>query len=277
MVEDTCANRWTKKSSTLLEENSTEEATPSTADKGVNDAGQRLHDLSVLLELTRSIHNNQNGMLDAIKEAAANADSATAWTKSELHRQSQQVDELYKMLATQSPVIGGVASATHADTSPIPTTRRNRPRSGSVPPRLTCIHHAAGNTNKHSPADLHGMIVVSHAADAGPWFSHIGSTLLYDKQPLSDALWDWLELQFAERRIVLYHYFSPRVRHFTMKCTLCDEQFNMRYDKNLSQETKEKGITALARFSHCTEAATQVGSCPRLRSDKAHALTLANG
>lgn len=260
-----------KKNSPLLED---EEATTSTADKGVNvvvnvvataaegsssgDAGQRLHDLSVLIQMTRSIQDNQYIMLDAIK------------------RQSQQLDELHKILATQSPVIGGVAYATHAETSPIPTTRRNRPRSGSVPPRLECRHHAAGNTNTHSPVDLHGMNVVSHAADAGPWFSHIGSVLLYNKQPLSDALWQWLELQFAQRRIVLYHYFSTRVRNFTLKCTLCDEQFNMVYDKHCAQETKESGITALARFSHCTEAATQVGSCARLRSDKLHALTLQN-
>ena len=118
------------------------------------------------------------------------------------------------------------------------------------------------------------MTVVTTASDAGPWWSHISSVLLFDKQPFSDSLWAWFELQFARQKIALRYYYSKRVRRFLIKCNCCTESFIMLYDSPISQAIKEERLLALARFTNCTDDVGAIGFCPRVRADALLALCL---
>jgi len=240
------------------------------------DTLQMLHDIQI----------NQYKMQESIDMAVAQADSATSllnarvekldvdkefesWCKLELRKQSFMLSELYKMLRAQSPVlrVPGNAVGSQADSSPVSGSRRSRPRSGSLPPILSCRHHDVGNADTEACTDIYGMTLVASASEAGPWWSHLSAVLLYNKAPLNDALWEWFSEQFAKKKIVLFYYYTANVRHFMLKCTCCDEQFIMCYDKYLPQELKDARVMDFARFTQCTVAAKSVGSCPRLRSD----------
>ena len=123
------------------------------------------------MQMLHDIQTTQHMMQESIDMAAAQADSATCIliarleeleadkefeksAKEELRKQSSLLIELYKMLRAQNPVlrVPGDAVATQADSSPVPASRRNRPRSGSLPPSLSCGHHDMGpEKRKRSP------------------------------------------------------------------------------------------------------------------------------
>lgn len=124
-----------------------------------------------------------------------------------------------------------------------------------------------GNTCTGASVDGYALDVVTSASAAGPWWSHIAAVLLYDKAPLGDALWAWLDVNLGKGRIELRHYFTPKVRRFILVCTCCVELFFMCYDKHLTDEVKNARVNDLAAFTHCTDALKRKGSCPRLRSD----------
>ena len=160
------------------------------------------------------------------------------------------------------------------DDSPRPSCRRERPRSGSLPPNLSCDHHAVGNGKAAAIIETHGMTVVTTASDVFSWWSHISTVLLYDKQPFSGSLWAWFELQFARQKISLHHYYSKKVRHFLIKCNCCTESFIMLYDSPISQAIREERLLALAKFTNCTDDVGTIGFCPRMRADALLALCL---
>ena len=156
--------------------------------------------------------------------------------------------------------VNGLEVARPTDDSPR-GSRRDRPRSGSLPPILSCAHHVhGGNSDQSAGLDEHGMTLITTAGDAGPWWDHINSVLLWDKQVLSKELWAWLELNFARKRITVQHYFSKRVRNLIIRCTCCSDCFIMVYDSSLTKEAINGRIMELARFANCASEATVAGS-----------------
>lgn len=138
------------------------------------------------------------------------------------------------------------------DGSPGPKSRRERPRSGSLPPSLSCEHHNEGNAAKAAAIDLHGMTEVTTAFEAGPWWSHIETALFYSKQDLATELWSWFEVQLLKKKIVLHHYYNKRTRHFVLKCNCCAQSFIMVYDAWVAKAEIEARVSELARFTNCT-------------------------
>ena len=151
--------------------------------------------------------------------------------------------------------------------------RRDRPRSGSLPPTTTCFFHEAGNFRKAGPLPDYGLTSLTSATDAYEWWSHIYSVMFSTRAPLGDELWKWLEYQFARNRVTVQHYYTKKVRHFYIECNQCEEKFIMCYDKNKTLEEREQLINDLAVFTQCTRYIVSVGYCPRKRNDALLALT----
>ena len=217
----------------------------------------------------------------AIDKLAGRVDQLEAENKSRIMVHQLQLQKISDLVNENQLLLHSLADRyqrcgvpMQGDDSPRPSCRRERPRSGSLPPNLSCDHHAVGNGKAAAIIETHGMTVVTTASDAGPWWSHISSVLLFDKQPFSDSLWAWFELQFARQKIALHYYYSKRVRHFLIKCNCCTESFIMLYDTPISQEIKEERLLALAKFTNCTDDVGAIGFCPRVRADALLALCL---
>jgi hypothetical protein len=114
--------------------------------------------------------------------------------------------------------------------SPVRTSgsRRDRPRSGSLPPPATCFWHEAGNAGKVALPD-YGMTSLTVANEAYDWWNHFNSVVLSAHVPFSEEFWKWLQHQFARKRITVLFYYSSRVRHSVIKCNKCGEMFIMFY------------------------------------------------
>ena len=138
--------------------------------------------------------------------------------------------------------------------------RRDRPRSGSLPPDLCCSHHKTGNTVESAPSDEHGMIAINTISEAHSWWSHMDSVLFYDKQVLAAEFWSWLEINFHRSRITILHYYSKNVRHFVIKCKCCTEKFSMVYDKALAKDVTDNRCMDLARFTNSSATSAVHGS-----------------
>ena len=239
------------------------------------------------IQMLHDIQHTQHTMQGIIEVAVAEAKAANSiliervaqleadkkfekFAEEEFRKQSYMLTELWKMLSAQHCVVRvpGTAVAPPAASSPRRSSRLDRPRSSSTPP--PCTHHNVGNTCTGASVDGYALDVVTSASAAGPWWSHIAAVLLYDKAPLGDALWAWLDVNLGKGRIELRHYFTPKVRHFILVCTCCGELFFMCYDKHLTDEVKNDRVNDLAAFTHCTDALKRKGSCPRLQSDNLH-------
>ena len=120
---------------------------------------------------------------------AAQQNSQLVKLNQQLRQQNQQLAERFHRC--------GVAR--QRDVSPGPSSRRERPRSGSLPPILSCDHREEGNGTSAAIIDIHGLTMVHSASEAGPWWNHINSVLFYGEAPLSEDLWEWFVLQFAKK------------------------------------------------------------------------------
>ena len=153
-------------------------------------------------------------------------------------------------------------------------SRRDRPRSGSLPPNTTCFFHEAGNFRKTRPPPDYGLDTLTTSTDAYNWWNHIQSVMFSNREPLGDDVWKWLEHQFARHRINIGYYFSDNVRHFIINCNQCDEKFIACYDKyKKTPEEKALVLTQLAAFTRLTQYMDCVSYCPRKQHDTLLALT----
>ena len=149
-------------------------------------------------------------------------------------------------------------------------SRRNRPRSGSLPPEQACFWHEAGNSRSNAIPD-YGLDTLRSALDAYDWWNHIAAVMFSDRSLFADDFWKWLEHQFGRRRITIQCYYSANVRHFVLNCSQCEDKFIMCYG-NKTLEVKIQLIKDLADFTQCTKYVGCVGYCPRKRHDALLAL-----